>query len=78
MKHFLDTNLVSEPITAHQAAPAQARIALSEDQSTGTLVGPDQGQRPLPMRVKFSEDVVPLTDRKRNPGRVSKHAAQTR
>ena len=27
------------------------------------------------MRTKFSEDVVPLTDLKVNPGRVVKHAA---
>ncbi|MCP5410226.1 MAG: type II toxin-antitoxin system Phd/YefM family antitoxin [Chromatiaceae bacterium] len=29
------------------------------------------------MAIKFSEDVVPLTDLKINPGRVVKHAAQT-
>jgi prevent-host-death family protein len=29
------------------------------------------------MSVKFSEDVVPLTDLKVNPGRVVKHAAVT-
>jgi prevent-host-death family protein len=28
------------------------------------------------MSVKFSEDVVPLTDLKINPGRVVKHAAE--
>jgi prevent-host-death family protein len=28
------------------------------------------------MNVKFSEDVVPLTDLKVNPGRVVKHAAE--
>ncbi|MBI5441643.1 MAG: type II toxin-antitoxin system Phd/YefM family antitoxin [Deltaproteobacteria bacterium] len=27
------------------------------------------------MRTKFSEDVIPLTDMKANPGRVVKHAA---
>jgi prevent-host-death family protein len=30
------------------------------------------------MGTKFSEDVVPLTDLKVNPGRVVKHAAGTR
>lgn len=30
------------------------------------------------MGTKFSEDVVPLTDLKVNPGRVVKHAADTR
>jgi prevent-host-death family protein len=30
------------------------------------------------MGTKFSEDVVPLTDLKINPGRVVKHAADTR
>ncbi len=30
------------------------------------------------MRTKFSEDVVPLTDLKVNPGRVVRHAAQAR
>jgi len=29
------------------------------------------------MNVKFSEDVVPLTDLKINPGRVVKHTAET-
>jgi prevent-host-death family protein len=28
------------------------------------------------MSIKFSEDVVPLTDLKVNPGRVVKHAAE--
>ena len=28
------------------------------------------------MRIKFSEDVVPLTDLKVNPGRVVKHATE--
>jgi prevent-host-death family protein len=30
------------------------------------------------MATKFSEDVVPLSDLKVNPGRVLKHAAETR
>jgi prevent-host-death family protein len=30
------------------------------------------------MATKFSEDVVPLTDLKVNPGRVVKHATDTR
>lgn len=30
------------------------------------------------MGMKFSEDVVPLTDLKVNPGRVVKHATDTR
>ena len=30
------------------------------------------------MTVKFSEDVVPLTDLKANPGRVVKQAAESR
>jgi prevent-host-death family protein len=30
------------------------------------------------MGTKFSEDVVPLTDLKVNPGRVVKHAVETR
>ena len=30
------------------------------------------------MPVKFSEDVIPLTDLKVNPGRVVKHAAEAR
>lgn len=29
-------------------------------------------------RVKFSQDIVPLTDLKTNPGRVVKHAAESR
>ena len=29
------------------------------------------------MNIKFSEDVVPLTDLKINPGRVVKHTAET-
>ncbi len=29
------------------------------------------------MNIKFSEDVVPLTDLKTNPGRVVKHTAET-
>lgn len=29
-----------------------------------------------PMRTRFSEDVVPLTDLKVNPGRVVKHTAE--
>ncbi len=28
--------------------------------------------------MKFSQDIVPLTDLKTNPGRVVKHAAETR
>jgi prevent-host-death family protein len=28
------------------------------------------------MAIKFSEDIVPLTDLKTNPGRVVKHAAE--
>jgi prevent-host-death family protein len=30
------------------------------------------------MSTKFSEDVVPLTDLKANPGRVVRHVAETR
>lgn len=30
------------------------------------------------MSTKFSEDIVPLTDLKVNPGRVVRHAADTR
>ena len=30
------------------------------------------------MNTKFSEDVIPLTDLKVNPGRVVKHAAESR
>lgn len=30
------------------------------------------------MRIKFSEDLVPLTDLKTNPGRVVKHVAEVR
>ncbi len=30
------------------------------------------------MSVKFSEDVVPLTDLKTNPGRIVRHAAESR
>jgi len=29
------------------------------------------------MAIKFSEDLVPLTDLKANPGRVVKHATET-
>ena len=29
------------------------------------------------MNVRFSEDVVPLTDMKTNPGRVVRHAAES-
>ncbi len=29
------------------------------------------------MNIKFSKDVVPLTDLKTNPGRVVKHTAET-
>ncbi len=29
------------------------------------------------MTIKFSEDVVPLTDLKVNPGRITKHLAKT-
>lgn len=29
------------------------------------------------MAIKFSEDLVPLTDLKTNPGRVVKHATET-
>ncbi len=29
------------------------------------------------MTIKFSEDIVPLTDLKTNPGRVLKHASET-
>lgn len=29
------------------------------------------------MHVRFSEDVVPLTDMKTNPGRVVRHAAES-
>ena len=31
----------------------------------------------MPMLVKFSQDVVPLTDLKTNPSRVVKHAAES-
>ena len=31
----------------------------------------------MAMRTRFSEDVVPLTDLKVNPGRVVKHASRT-
>ena len=30
------------------------------------------------MAIKFSEDVVPLTDLKTNPGRIVKHATEAR
>ena len=32
----------------------------------------------MPTLVKFSQDIVPLTDLKTNPGRVVKHAAESR
>ena len=31
----------------------------------------------MPMLVKFSQDIVPLTDLKTNPGRVVKRAAES-
>ena len=46
------------------------------DHLTGATVRTNQTQRPVSMSVKFSEDVVPLTDLKVNPGRVVKHAAE--
>ena len=32
----------------------------------------------MPTLVKFSQNIVPLTDLKTNPGRVVKHAAESR
>ena len=36
------------------------------------------GQVETPMSIKFSEDLVPLTDLKVNPGRVVKHTTEAR
>jgi prevent-host-death family protein len=43
---------------------------------TGAIVRPLNRPEIAMMGTKFSEDVVPLTDLKVNPGRVVKHAAE--
>jgi len=50
----------------------QIECALFSGRLSGTLVWSKQSRGRLLMRVKFSEDVVPLTDLKVNPGRVIK------
>ena len=43
---------------------------------TGAIIRPDNSSLGVVMGTKFSEDVVPLTDLKTNPGRVVKHVAE--
>ena len=43
---------------------------------TGANIRPVNGLFGVAMGTKFSEDVVPLTDLKTNPGRVVKHVAE--
>ena len=42
---------------------------------TGANIRPVNGSFGVAMSTKFSEDVVPLTDLKTNPGRVMKHVS---
>ena len=42
---------------------------------TGANIRPVNGSVGVAMSTKFSEDVVPLTDLKTNPGRVMKHVS---
>jgi prevent-host-death family protein len=49
---------------------------LSSGRSSGTIFWSKQQRGRRLMRVKFSEDVVPLTDLKVNPGRVIKHVTE--
>lgn len=43
---------------------------------TGANIRPVNGSFGVAMSTKFSEDVVPLTDLKTNPGRVVKHVSE--
>ncbi len=49
---------------------------LSSGRFSGTIFWSKQQRGRRLMRVKFSEDVVPLTDLKVNPGRVIKHVTE--
>ena len=51
--------------------------ALQRRLFTGAIAGLDIRSETRPMRTRFSEDVVPLTDLKVNPGRVGKQASRT-
>jgi prevent-host-death family protein len=42
---------------------------------TGAIIRPVNGVFGVAMNTKFSEDVIPLTDLKTNPGRVVKHVS---
>jgi prevent-host-death family protein len=42
---------------------------------TGANIKPVNGSFGVDMSTKFSEDVIPLTDLKTNPGRVMKHVS---
>ena len=66
-------------VSTRPSIPPPTVVALSAllaDHLTGATVGAKQAERSLPMSMKFSEDVVPLTDLKVNPGRVVRHAAE--
>jgi prevent-host-death family protein len=43
---------------------------------TGVILSPESIVENRFMSTKFSEDVVPLTDLKTNPGRIVKHVAE--
>jgi len=42
----------------------------------GAIIGPVNSLYGVAMTTKFSEDVVPLTDLKTNPGRVVRHVSE--
>jgi len=44
---------------------------------TAAIIGPVNGSIEVAMSTKFSEDIIPLTDLKTNPGRVVKHVSDT-
>jgi prevent-host-death family protein len=69
------------PYSRRQLSGAEYREVHTEDvlssgRSSGTVFWSKQQRGRRLMRVKFSEDVVPLTDLKVNPGRVIKHVTE--
>jgi len=55
--------------------PIHAARGLLLARLTGAIIKPVNRSFGVAMSTKFSEDVIPLTDLKTNPGRVVKHVS---
>jgi prevent-host-death family protein len=74
---LLNSRLIESQNSRRSANPLALQIIdLLLTYFTGANIGPVNSSFGIVMGTKYSQDVVPLTDLKTNPGRVVKHVAE--